>query len=146
MFPRHTLLLLLSLLLSLLVAQVQADQDFSGLWVGTYKYAEDSPDPVLISVVFEHEGSEIKGRSLEVQTFGREPAIGLSASLIGYNVPGDLFLVKKYDGSGGQTHAVDLELNYVAEDNTLSGTWQLGDDSHGVITLVRMSNYLFEPE
>ena len=86
---------------------------------------------------FETEGDEVKGRSLEMQTFGREPSVGLSAELKGVASGDIISLVKKYDGSGGQSHSVHLRLSYDADGN-LTGEWMLDPQTKGRVELFKL--------
>jgi hypothetical protein len=137
--------LLSALLLSLfLTGPARAENYLDGLWTGAYDYGNElSPNAVWFAIVFETQGDDVKGRMIEVQTFGREPSVGLGAELKGVASDSMVSLVKKYDGSGGQTHSVHLRLSLNA-DLTLSGQWVLNDNTQGTIHLVKMESRLFQ--
>ena len=133
-------LLLSGVLLSgcLLATPAHADPYLNGVWSGAYDYGDQiGPNAVWFSVVFETEGDEVKGRSLEMQTFGREPSVGLSAELKGVASGDIISLVKKYDGSGGQSHSVHLRLSYDADGN-LTGEWMLDPQTKGRVELFKL--------
>lgn len=123
----------------LLLPQAQADAYLNGLWSGAYDYGDQiGPNAVWFSVVFETSGDEIKGRSLEVQTFGGEPSVGLSATFKGLSAGGVVSLVKQYDGSGGQNHAVHIRLSYDADGN-LVGEWMVDARTKGRVELFKLA-------
>ena len=123
----------------LVAPAVQADEYLNGLWSGAYDYGDQlGPNAVWFSVVFETSGDEIKGRSLEVQTFGQEPSVGLSANFKGISAGGVVSLVKQYDGNGGQTHAVHIRLSYDAEGN-LMGEWLVDAQTKGRVELFKLT-------
>ena len=127
----------------LVAPAVQADEYLNGLWSGAYDYGDQlGPNAVWFSVVFETSGDEINGRSLEVQTFGKEPSIGLSANVKGLSAGGVVSLVKQYDGSGGQSHAVHIRLSYDDQQN-LVGEWMLDAQTKGRIELFKLA---FRPD
>ena len=124
---------------ALLLPQARADDYLNGLWSGAYDYGDQiGPNAVWFSVVFETTGDEIKGRSLEVQTFGGEPSVGLSATFKGLSAGGVVSLIKQYDGSGGQTHAVHIRLSYDAEQN-LVGEWMVDAQTKGRVELFKLA-------
>ncbi len=115
-----------------------AGSELDGMWVGAYDYGDQLGDtPIFFSVVIETQGDEVRGRSLEVQTFGNEPAIGLGATLKGHSSGNVVSLVKQYDGSGGQTHAVHLRLHYDPSQG-LIGEWMLNPQTKGRVELAKM--------
>jgi hypothetical protein len=132
----------LPLALCLLCAAGWAEEpaDLSGLWVGTYEYgAPGEHQTVEFSVVFEQQHKVLLGRMLERQTFGAEPAVGLSANLAGVVSGQQATLVKTYDGTGGQTHSIAYELVFDPAKQTLSGTWSVAAGWDGKTLLRRMT-------
>lgn len=102
--------------------------DLNGVWVGFYGYG-NSNEIVECAMVIEQEGTHLKGRMIERQTFGKEPSVGLSANLTGMagSASGDQKFVvfeKTYDGSGGQTHSVKYTLS-LEQNDVLVGLWTL---------------------
>ena len=121
------------------VTAAHSDDQLNGMWSGAYDYGDQiGPQAVWFSVVFEGQGDEVKGRSLEVQTFGSEPSIGLSANLKGLSSGGVISLIKQYDGSGGQQHAVHLRLTYDANGN-LVGEWMVDPQTKGRVELFKLA-------
>ncbi len=130
-------------LFAMTISDVRADEHLNGMWSGAYDYGgQIGPQAVWFSVVFEGQGDEVKGRSLEVQTFGSEPSVGLSANLKGLSSGGVISLVKQYDGSGGQQHAVHIRLNYDSNGN-LVGEWMVNPQTKGRIELFKLA---FRPD
>lgn len=126
-------------LLVLMASPTWAENYLDGMWSGAYDYGDQfGPNPVWFSVVFETKDDEIRGRSLEVQTFGREPSVGLSATFKGLQAGNMITLIKQYDGSGGQTHSVQLNLSY--DDNgNLVGDWILDTNTRGRVELFKLT-------
>lgn len=120
-----------------------------GLWVGIYSSGPEftDTDNVGFAVVLESQGDAISGRLIEVQTFGGEPATGLGAMLSGTMTNDVVSLIKKYDGSGGVSHSVHLQLSYsegdpssndLVDGDMLDGNWFIDSQTRGQVRLFRL--------
>jgi hypothetical protein len=96
----------------------------SGLWLGYYEYQTGvTLSRVAFSIVLKRDYQMVTGKSIEAQTFGAPTKDGLTAHFIGNFVDGKLFMMKTYDGSGGQSHSFSNHLTLNEKAKTLTGTW-----------------------
>ena len=102
--------------------------DVSGMWVGSYSVGGSV---VECTMVIEQSRKIVKARMIEVQTFGEEPSVGLTADVVGVINESGIYLVKTYDGSGGQVHSVAYELQLSPDRQVMNGTWSLGEGGSG---------------
>ncbi|MCG7531632.1 hypothetical protein MHM98_09795 [Psychrobium sp. MM17-31] len=117
-------------------ATEQEVPNLAGMWVGYYKYGENTF--VECSMVLEQKSTIIKGKMIEVQTFGDEPSIGLSADITATFVKSNgVFMVKQYDGSGGQQGKVVYNLTRSHNDSVLTGKWFIKDGPSGYVKFMR---------
>ena len=102
----------------------------TGVWVGTYSYSNGSK--VGFSFAFD---SQCRGRSEEVNTFGRKDAPKLFANLRCDATrlrPGQTVnITKTYDGTGGVSHSVRYSGVVSADGNEISGQWAIGPTKGG---------------
>jgi hypothetical protein len=105
----------------------------AGTWRGAYFYANSRQRPVEFVLTLEVEGGVCRGRTEEPNTFGHRSAPKLFASVqcsltTGTGFP-RLVMRKVYDGTGGQSHAVDYVGELSADGRSLTGTWSLAGGS-----------------
>jgi uncharacterized caspase-like protein len=105
----------------------------AGSWRGIYTYTAPGRQPVAFVLNIQVYGEACRGRSEEANTFGTATAAKLFANiectLIGGTVPPRLVMKKVYDGSGGQTHAVDYVGDLSSDGRSISGTWMINTES-----------------
>lgn len=140
MFKQILATLLLTLFSFALLANTKTNEqevpNLAGMWVGYYKYGENTF--VECSMVLEQKGKIIKGRMIEVQTFGDEPSTGLSADINATFVKfNDVFMLKQYDGNGGQQGRVVYNLSRSHNDAVLTGKWFIKDGPSGDVKFMR---------
>ncbi|MGB0832986.1 MAG: hypothetical protein ACPGR2_00540 [Psychrobium sp.] len=117
-------------------AKEQEVPNLAGMWVCYYKYGENTF--VECSMVLEQKDKIIKGKMIEVQTFGDEPSTGLSADINATFVKfNDVFMLKQYDGSGGQQGRVVYNLSRSHNDSVLTGKWFIKDGPSGDVKFMR---------
>ena len=108
-----------------------------GQWSGTYSYANGNK--VGFSFVFD-QGGQCRGRSEEPNTFGNKSAAKLFADLACQSAqlrPGqEIKIIKKYDGTGGVSHAVSYTGVVSSDMNQISGHWTIGN-TRGAFVLRR---------
>ena len=108
----------------------------AGRWSGAYTYRDGRPS-VPFMLTLSPSAGRFNGRSNEPNTFGHASAQTLgavwTASLSG---DGRVAFRKTYDGSGGQTHAVDYAGQLSSDGRRISGTWRLNDIS-GTFTITK---------
>jgi hypothetical protein len=111
----------------------------SGLWLGYYEYQEAAGKTrVAFSIVLKRTHQMVTGKSIEAQTFGVPTKDGLTANFVGNYVDGKLYLVKTYDGSGGQSHSFSNHLSFDEKAKTLTGTWAQVKDWHGKVFMKKV--------
>ena len=111
--------------------------DGTTTWKGSYAYA-DGRAPVPFTLTLTTKGKGISGRIVEVATFGDGSSEKLIANIAGTSFGYDVTFTKTYDGTGGQTHAV----NYrgTVDGDTLFGVWQLGEGGIGAWYATKLPN------
>ena len=141
----------------------QPDIDhISGLWLGFYEYAAvTGKSRVAFSAVLKRNYRIVTGKSIEAQTFGSPTKDGLTAHFIGHFVhnkianksinqstkePSDntiqvakLYLVKTYDGGGGQHHSFAIDLRLDETGQSLTGTWSENKNWQGAICMKKVN-------
>jgi hypothetical protein len=102
--------------------------DGTTTWKGSYAYI-DGREPVPFTLTIITKGQGISGRIVEPATFGDGSSDKLIANVAGTSAGYNVTFTKTYDGTGGQTHAV----NYrgTIDGTTMYGFWQVGDGSVG---------------
>ena len=109
-----------------IAARTPATVNLSGVWRGKYFYPNNSRNPVPFEIQRQIAGGELTGRASEPNTFGNPSARNLFADIRG-TVRGDNFrFVKKYDGTGGQTHSVAYSGKIDRNTMTVEGWWNIG--------------------
>jgi hypothetical protein len=111
----------------------------SGLWLGYYEYEPSLIKPrAAFSVVLKRSYQMVTGKSIEVQTFGHPTPHGLTAHFVGGIDGNKLYLVKTYDGSGGQEHSFAYHFTLDEAAQTLTGTWSQTKEWGGTVFMKRV--------
>lgn len=118
----------LSMLAFLTLSASSAGVDGTTTWKGSYGYM-DSRAPVPFTLTLTTKGKGISGRVVEPATFGDGSSDTLIANIAGTSSGYEVTFTKTYDGTGGQTHAV--QYRGAVDGNTMYGVWQLGDGAIG---------------
>lgn len=100
--------------------------DLSGRWSGEYRYDDAMDPPVPFNATLVEEHGVLTGATEEPNTFGDPSAAHLSAVLEGMRSGAHVHFVKRYDGSGGQRHAVLYDGALDAQCLRIDGRWKAG--------------------
>src|SRR5688572_16409370 len=131
----RTALIVLTTMLCLCPAE-EAVPDLAGLWTGEYSQVQkDGTLRVPFTMVVTQQYQTILARSLEAQAFGTKASAGLSADIKGVVDGGKLYLVKTYDGSGGQTHSISYVLILSPDKKRLEGEWIMSNEMRGPVKI-----------
>ena len=100
----------------------------TGSWHGTYGYSDARP-PVRFLFQANIAGNVIRGRISEPNTFGTPGVPYLFANVYG-TISGDTIqFTKTYDGTGGQSHAVQYYGRINRASKQITGSWSLSGAS-----------------
>jgi hypothetical protein len=106
----------------------QVIDDLTGRWTGRYYY-EDGRESVPFMVDMYETRGQLEGRISEPNTFGSASSRSLYANLNGATEDGIVRFQKTYDGTGGQSHAVNYEGKLDDKKMSVAGRWRLPDAS-----------------
>jgi hypothetical protein len=115
--------------------------DVAGGWNGTYTYASGTKagTPVPFSMLLSQTEGVLAGSVVEPSTFGDGSVERLTAAIREGTVEPDgrIRFVKRYDGRGGERHAVTYEGRLSSDGSKIEGTWSIRADFSGPFELVR---------
>lgn len=135
----QSLLIVLALLLSLTTTQVgwaEEGDGISGLWLGTYTYAENSYKPSRFVLVLKKEELAFSGKVLENNSFGDEAAAYLASDLMGsVDDQGNVHFIQRYDGTGDQHHLVVCDGKINEKKTVIVGKWAISEEWSGTFSM-----------
>lgn len=98
----------------------------AGEWEGTYQYDAPEAGPAVNFTLMakQDKGARWTGRTSEPNTFGDPSAAMLFANIEGTVDGTRVRFTKRYDGTGGQSHAVQYEGVLDRSQGTVQGRWR----------------------
>lgn len=101
-------------------------------WSGQYFYPDSdkprAPVAFTLTLRVSADGS-FSGRTEEPNTFGKQPAPRLYATVRGAINGSGVQFTKTYDGTGGVSHSVAYSGNVSSDGSSMSGSWRIKDYS-----------------
>jgi hypothetical protein len=98
----------------------------AGEWAGTYQYDAPEAGPAVNFTLVAKQGTGARwsGRTSEPNTFGDPSAAELYGNVEGTVDGARIRFTKRYDGTGGQSHAVQYEGVLDGSHGTVQGHWR----------------------
>ena len=113
---------------------------FSGVWLGSYSYPEDSKrEPVKFKVIAIHQGKMITGVMKEPNSNGKdEPWLHTAFRGQFDEKSGKFTFTKTYDGTAGEDHDVDFSGEASKDRKKVEGKWIIPETLSGRFTLEKL--------
>jgi hypothetical protein len=111
-------------------------ENLTGVWHGLYTYPHGLEPGAFVATVMDI-ASGLTGTIHETSHGDGRPPQPLNASIAGFREGGTVVFVKRYDGSGGWSHAVNYHGALSADRSEIEGVWDIPGVWSGRFLMVR---------
>lgn len=111
-------------------------ENLTGVWHGLYMYPAAMEPGAFVATVMDIAGG-LTGGVHETSSGDGQPPRPLNASLSGFREGQSVVFVKRYDGSGGWSHAVNYHGALSSDRSEIEGVWDIPGVWSGRFLMIR---------
>lgn len=111
-------------------------ENLTGVCQGLYMYPMAAEPGAFVATVMDIAGS-LSGSVHENSNGDGLPVRSLNASIAGFREGQSVVFVKRYDGSGGWSHAVNYQGALSADRSEIEGVWDIPGEWSGRFLMIR---------